>query len=386
MTQTSTPWPPTLLIGLVGALLGVAGVVLAAKRNQSQPIEQELAAERRLASNLLEFPLGWFAVEELLLPEYFTDPAARATYEALFVAAENTDIARRAYRGDNDEELEALVTELSHDEDLLRRLNEELLSLRPANTALAQLSVHDHLERIVADASTVLGSGIGRTEQNTAASPFVADPTTHVLSREKTTPNLSRVLVGAVLCALSGALGTYALYQATHTSLSLVCALASLVTMIFASVEVACVDIDTFYLDSPVLYTLGATSWLFAALAALADHHPSRVIAGVVTAVATAVTFEVMARLFAHFRGHTQGAGDTWIALLTVGVPAALTGSWRVGLYSIIAGSLLMVFYWTLQRLRRRVSASTPIPFGPFLAAGWVLALAWWSVAPVSGR
>ena len=77
-------------------------------------------------------------------------------------------------------------------------------------------------------------------------------------------------------------------------------------------------------------------------------------------------------------RGRTQGAGDTWIVLVTAGVPAALTGSWQVGLYGMLAGCLLTIAFWSVQRMRGLATAETAMAFGPYLAAGWVISLAGW--------
>ena len=382
---------PVLLsaAAIVGGFLGYVGVVVAARRNQRQPVEQEPAAELEVVALLLAHPEEWLRVEADLHVEDFTVPAAKVAYGALDTAARHSALADLRYRGHDVDELNAAIATARHDVALLSALTAETAA---AADALADdprwpadghrtVSAPEALQaRILGTGQDVLSARAGR-DQNTERSPFLADPVTGTLTRGATVADRGRMMVATLLAALAAVVGTGAMHVAFTVTAAEALGVLALLALVFVSVEFAVVDLDTFYLDQQVFVAVGALSWLLALAAALVQHNPGRLIAGGVVAVGIALAFEGLSRLSTMLRGHAQGAGDTWIVLATAGVPAALTGSWQVGLYGMLAGCLFTIGFWLIQRVRGLITADTPVAFGPYLAAGWVAGLAWWMLA-----
>ena len=373
----TTPPAILLLATLAGALFASLGHLLATRRASAQPVEQETAAELALVHALLEHPLQWLRVEEVLNPSSLATPRARVVYEQFHATLDASPLAAFRYRGDSDAELDAAIagTASAHpllEDELRDNLHHLIDDLGPTD-----YQVPTDVAKYILEVGTKVVTAANGREQNTARSPFViADDGT--ITRQPTPFSKPRALVAALVGAIGAYLATQAIFDYLPTTPTRSLALGALAFLIFISVELACIDLDTFYLDTPVFLVSGTLSWVLAVGAAIANHHPSSLIAGLVIAGTIALAFEVLARGFAKYRGHTQGAGDTWIVIVTAGVPAALVGSWQVGLYSMMAGSILAILFWCIQRARGRVTAETPIAFGPYLSAGWVVAFAWW--------
>ena len=174
--------------------------------------------------------------------------------------------------------------------------------------------------------------------------------------------SLGLMLVGAVLVA--AATDAY-----VSMRLPVVLAAVSLGLMLVGAVLVALVDVDTFFVDSWLLWPFTAGAWLFAFAAALVAAEPARIVAGAVSVLVVVVVFEVMRFLLSG----RQGFGDTLLVLLVCGPPAAVCGDPALGLWIVLAAYCLFVAVWVVRWLAGRAGADTPMPFAPFLAAGWVL-------------
>jgi prepilin signal peptidase PulO-like enzyme (type II secretory pathway) len=377
------PGAPTALALVLAPLFVavlLAVVPLATRRNLVQPVEQDLDAERELVALLTAHPFEWLRVEELLTTSAFTDPACAVRYTQLDRAARPV-LAAYAYRGDSDDELEEALSraraELASTETAIARQLDQSAS-DPARLDTPAPDLSDVAARILDAGTRVLGAAAGRAH-NTDRSPIGFEPHTlaphRIHVRATTRRHVALVCVGLVAAVPSAIL-----VNAFTSSLSRALSLLAVLTLTATSAEVGLVDLDTFYLDTPV-FTLGAlTASLFAILAQLADHHATRLLAGVVIAGAFALIFEGLAKAFSLLRGQTQGAGDTWIVLATAGIPSALTGSYSVGFFSMLAGCVLTIAFWLYQRLHNKATAQTAIAFGPFLALGAFCALALWAL------
>ena len=383
-SQLGTVYVVTPLIAITAALalpLSIALVAFAAKRNQAQPIDVDNAAERNFIAALLADPLQWLRVEEVLRAEAFVDVTARRTYEGLCDVAKITGLATYTYRGTDEAAVDRSVERAHGDATLTAALQNPLRNLIAAFETSSSVTVPTSPSANLLDlGSTVLTNAESR-DQNTERSPFDLDEVTGTLTRRYVAPTLRRYIITALLGLLAAAVAAQAATMAISSPTARIVAMATILTLLATSVEVALVDLDTFYLDSPFFYISGALGWILAAATNWINHSLSHLIAGVVTALAVAATFEILARVFAKLRGVTQGAGDTWIVLATVGIPAGLVGNWRVGLYSLIAGSITAMLGWVVLRLRGKADATTPLAFGPYLATGWVLALVWFVLA-----
>lgn len=99
--------------------------------------------------------------------------------------------------------------------------------------------------------------------------------------------------------------------------------------------------------------------------------HPSWLLAGFFSALVVVILFEVLNRLFFILRGvHGQGFGDTLIVMVSVGIPAALTGSWMAGYLSLMSALVAAIIYYLLRKAFTASTKEEPFAFGPWLAVG----------------
>jgi prepilin signal peptidase PulO-like enzyme (type II secretory pathway) len=160
-----------------------------------------------------------------------------------------------------------------------------------------------------------------------------------------------------------------------ETGLSWGLALCAVLSLSLMSVLVSFVDQDTMYLDMPVFFIGTGLAWLFSVLADISAGEPERLLAGVFVVVPLFIVFEVTNFLFQRLKGVSgMGFGDTLLLIGTSGVPAALSGSYLLGLHSLIAGLLCGVFVWSFKRVKGEITRDTPFAFGPYLAIGWIFA------------
>lgn len=352
--------------GAVGVLSGVFGVKIAAGRNILQGIEQGPSDEAALLEMLWADPVSWLRVEELLKPEHFAVPNYAKDYVAFSTACEAAGLGKYRYRGESDEEME-----------------EAVLKAREAGVG-ASTSRGDFettAEAVLATAELVLSRGMGRGI-NSDRSNFVFDETTLMLSRVATTPSLSRTICMGALAGGAGVLWAWSLLALGLSGWALVLGTLGAVALIGGSVVVGCIDLDTFYLDWVWFLGSGVLAWGGAVGADILSGHTSHIYPGLIVTACIVGTFEVLSRSYRTEEGKTQGSGDTWIVLMSVGVVTAFTGAWWVGLISALAGAILVLIFrlfWMLGPRRHLFTKETPIPFGPYLAAGSVVAMVWWA-------
>ena len=219
-------------------------------------------------------------------------------------------------------------------------------------------------------AGRVLQSAEEARQLSGRASPVGFDKASGCWVRTRPAPSPVRVgLLAVVLAAVPWVVSAAA--TVAHVSMRLpgVLAAVSLGLMLVGAVLVALVDVDTFFVDSWLLWPFTAGAWLFASAAALAAAEPARIVAGAVSVLVVVVVFEVMRFLLSG----RQGFGDTLLVLLVCGPPAAVFGDPALGLWIVLAAYCLFVAVWVVRWLAGRARADTPMPFAPFLAAGWVL-------------
>lgn len=363
---------------MVAMAIGAGGVRLGVRRNICQPIEQDPESEQELIRALERYPEQWLRVEEVLKASHFGVPGLKERYERLEGLIEATWLGEMRYRGTSDPEMEERILSVTaHEswEELIEYLGEQGIEVGGASEDRGAVK-----EQILELGGKVAGNGMGR-EQNSERSKMFYDDVEKKIVRLKSGPNPRRMVVWALLSALAALVGVGVLGRLELGWSGWAFGAISLASLIFGSVELSSVDIDTMYLDNAVFSVSGIISWLGLVGLAVTSHHPFWLVAGVTMGVAVAVMFELMSRIYGSIRGVTQGAGDTLIVLVSVGVPAGLTHSWQVGLYSVLAGCLLMIVSWSVMRVRKLVTKASPVAFGPYLAAGWVVALGWWLLA-----
>jgi len=378
LATTTLPLAPyVILMIVIGAAVTWAATRIAPRRAAAQPVDFDLDAERALISHLAATPYDWFRVAAELKEDSFSDPKCAAAFA---VIASSASDRLKAHSPTADvitvEDVDSACEAASTDAAAMEALTRDLVAIT------REFPVKDvpkkNIQPVLFYGSIVYSAADSR-EQNTDASPIVPNPEGGLM-RELVPAPPTRSYITLGIGAIASLVLALALHKSFPSSLSLALAsIAGLIT-IFSGVELSLVDIDTYYLDSPVFIPTVIAAWMATAGAALVMHNPGRLIAGVAVAGAIAIGFEVLARLFALVRGHTQGAGDTWIIILTAGVPAALLGSWRVGLFGMLAGCLTSIVEWSIRRKRGQANAETPIAFGPHLAAGWIFSVSLWLI------
>jgi prepilin signal peptidase PulO-like enzyme (type II secretory pathway) len=151
-------------------------------------------------------------------------------------------------------------------------------------------------------------------------------------------------------------------------------AMLAMLSLGFMSVVVSFVDQDTMYLDMPVFGYGVVTAWIFAILAGVTSGEASRLLAGLFVVVPLFIVFEVTNFLFQKVKGVAgMGFGDTLLLIGTSGIPAAISGSYLLGIHCLIAGLLSGIFVWVVKRVKGEITRESPFAFGPYLAIGWIL-------------
>ena len=227
-------------------------------------------------------------------------------------------------------------------------------------------------------AGRVLQSAAEARQLSGRASPVGFDQASDCWVRTRPLPSPARVgLLAVVLAAVPWIVSAAAADAYGSMRLPGVLAAVSLGLMLVGAALVALVDVDTFFVDSWLLWPFTAGAWLFASAAALTASEPARIVAGAVSVLVVVVVFEVMRFLLSG----KQGFGDTLLVLLVCGPPAAVFGDPALGLWIVLSAYCLFVAVWVVRWLAGRARADTPMPFAPFLAVGWV---SMWAVTAAS--
>jgi prepilin signal peptidase PulO-like enzyme (type II secretory pathway) len=185
-------------------------------------------------------------------------------------------------------------------------------------------------------------------------------------------PGISRYLVAAAVMAAYGAVSA-ALAPGR---------LSALLLLFVGAYGYVCsaIDHDTMLIDDRTVVVGSATAWA-GVLGVVAAGEISWGAAGLGlgSVVVWGVVFELINAAYKRIR-HQDGLGfgDTLIIVVCAGVPAAVSGSWIVGAYSVF-GAFLLAILWSLPAMLRGTRGrKDPFALGPFLAAGWVFA---WGIA-----
>lgn len=146
--------------------------------------------------------------------------------------------------------------------------------------------------------------------------------------------------------------------------------LAALLLAVVGLTVSSVVDVDTLRLDMAFFWPLLLVSWLLMISARLSEGSVGSLLSGVMPAVGVVVVLELSSRLLQAFAGRElTGQGDYVLIMGAVGLPSAAAGSVTLGVMSFLMSSSLAAM-WVAFRGPHRV---LPLPFGPFIALGWVL-------------
>jgi prepilin signal peptidase PulO-like enzyme (type II secretory pathway) len=390
--------PNPVLSAVLAALGGLAAVVLvryAARRTLAQPVALALADEVRVLVGVLAAPerLPYLTA---LAPSDFAAAANGRIWDALLRVCAG-DLA--GLGEDPSDEDCAQVAQVIADRgvDLHAALQKELAASPTAAADLRRLAYLAAVsasdlptdEQVADAAAAVLQTGTDRTRLSGAAplvpslDPDSVDPSRPPVVRFAVRPSRVRVVMSAAAMVATGALLPAFVAAAGLSGAAGWVALAALAALAAGCLVISLVDLDTMYVDLRAFLVTAVGSWALTIAAVGLAGQWSRLPAGVVMVAATGVVLELVNRVHRKVRGYDgQGFGDTLILLATVGVPAALVGEVLVGLWSLLAAYAAGLVGWVVQRLMGRVDTGTPFAFGPYLAAGWVLA---WVAMTVGG-
>lgn len=395
----SSPWWSLLAALALGAASWPL-VRFASRRTLTRPVAFAPAAEETLLAGLVGDLRRWPYVAQVE-PADFAATHHHNLWQALTaVLGADAVVGEKA----SDAECEALAAALAerHDEvwarvhtqlggspqpDVDRERLAELHLLAATTglcdvdevaTASADAAVVDAAEEVLAsgnDRNRLAGTGVVVPSKVPNSTDVDAPP----LVRTWTAPSVLRYIASAGCLGVVGALlpGWLALLPGDGTAAT-VFAAGALVMLAAMSLVVSLVDIDTLYIDVPVWAAGTGAAWLFAVATAFAAGEPARIWIGLVMVLAVGFLFEGLNLVFRLVRGvDGQGFGDTLVIVATVGIPPVLAADYRLGYWSVMAGFIAVVVGWGAARLAGRVRRNTPFAFGPFLAAGWVLAMVW---------
>lgn len=373
-------------LAFVGLVLGFFLVPFAARRTLAQPLEMALEDEVTLLLGVLS-DVSRLPYLTTIRPADFASGANARLWAAMLAVAQpelaslpdDPDDAQcqevgeriaRSAAAFHDQLQSVLSTGLSRvaDGDRLAYLASLSAARQPSN------------EEVLEAAAAVLTTGTARNTLSGSGLlvpsdvPDSLDPVRPPLRRVLATATRLRQVVGATLLAavLSVSYGFAA--TAGLTGVGLWLAVGGLTALAGGSLVIALVDLDTMYIDLRSFAVTVVLSWVLVAAALGVSGRWAGLFSGVVIVAATAVVFEVANRLYRWRRGvDGQGFGDTLILVLTVGVPPAIVGDWRLGFFSVMCAMTLALLGWVVGAVRGKLRANSPMAFGPYLAAGWVV-------------
>lgn len=360
IARTVLPVPHTLIFfTAAGAVAGPLLARFAARRSAAQPLSYYPHEEERVIATVLAHPPSFAPLIELEA-EHFTSEPRRAAWSAI---ADFSGV--RAPEG---------VSSRADVERLAEGVNPAL-----ATEVATRVDVSGYVDpfgpqdrkALLRAASKVFNAGLDRTEYLGRARimyvPGGDPPVSRDVPRVSWAQNLSAAALSAAGAAAAFLIGA----NVGPLAVLALCLLAA------GSVVWALVDIDTLYIDSWTFWPMAIMIWILTlASLRLAGEPLMLAVLGLVSAALVVALLEILSQLMSRLRGKPgMGTGDYQLILVMVGVPVALTGDWRVGYWVVNAAALFAIAAWVIAWVRdRTVTRSTPFPFGPALAAGWVAA------------
>lgn len=374
-------------VGVVLGLLAIWCVVVAARRTVKQPLALAMSDESVFLTGILA-QLGRLPYVLAIEVDDFAVGSHRRIWSAVLEAAgedisqlsEDPTDAECARAGealeDRAEEFHAQVHRvLAQGEmaavDLARvaYLSQESAQSAPDDDAVLDAG---QVVLVAGNSRNVLR---GRGKIVPSSSPDSLKMDTPPLRRLFVVPSRLRRVVGALLAGVAGVLIPAFVTQAGFVGAGFWLAVASLGVLVLGALVLSLVDIDTLYIDLKAFLVTSGLAWGLTIAAVGVAGEWGRLLVGVVVVACVAVLFEVVNRVYRAVRGvDGQGFGDTLLVLATVGVPAALANDWILGYYAVMAGFVAALVGWAVGKAAGSgADARSPIAFGPYLAAGWVV-------------
>lgn len=378
----------SLVLGLLGLILGPSIAKYSAKRTVAQPVMIELEAEKGVLQGVLRDPQAFVFISEIK-PVHFVNKDNAALWGAIKqvykdvevpLPTESEEVFVEAYKAAPTtliEELEKNHSEVySHAETLLADEAESpegssiVVDKKKkglfTNSQLALLEAADKVHaagldrEVFAGTATLSPGGEGET----------------LLVRRYQAPSRARTIFSSLLLGAIGALSpVLAASVMPQGELSWLLASAALFVLGVYSLIWALVDFDTMYIDFRSFFIGAGVAWGLTILSAWAAGDMGRLLDGVWIILGTTFVFEAGNFLYSKLRGQSgMGFGDTIFVVATAGIPAAISGSWVLGYYTVLLAMVCGIIGWVIFRLRGKITLNTPFAFGPYLALGWIVA------------
>jgi hypothetical protein len=355
-----------VIVAVIGALLGVAAVYVAARRSAVQPVGVDVAAEVALIAGVLEDP-SLYRLVAVLEADDFAVEGHRAIWARLGELAVDDD--------DEAHQLEAQQLgvpcrrlELSGDE-LRMVLSDEGLGD----------AVVDTVDAVARDRDALLAAGqsiqtcSGDRAMTGLVPPVRGEVPDRPLVRVVGRVGAARVALTALGCAIAG----WLIASAGASSW----ALAAGMVLVAGSAVCALVDLDTLYIDVPVLVVTGVLASVLSVVSVLDDWWPS-VRTGLIVVVVVVGALELTALVWGKVRHSVGlGGGDGMLLLPVLFVPVVATGRWQAGVWGLITALVLTIVGQITLIVLGRTSRDEPFAWGPYLVAGWPVG--WYLAAAV---
>ncbi len=353
-------------------------------RSSMQPVSFSLEGERELLHSIIRSPVLYPAVGELEPSEFAIGVYSRVWRELKTVLAEVKlveDISQwKELGGFLDIDLKGKIAErllsssigVSGDvEDM--EAYEGYKFVNSLDIEGPERSNEQDVYSLLRKAEDIHEAHLDRTKFNGGSVITTAEGLYKEPLRRAVQPRASRVrVVGLALMIFLGSAPFFASFYSFGYGWFF--ATLAMLALGFMSVVVSFVDQDTMYLDMPVFGYGVVTAWLFAILAAVTSGEASRLLAGLFVVIPLFIVFEVTNFLFQKVKGVAgMGFGDTLLLIGTSGIPAAISGSYLLGIHCLIAGLLSGIFVWVVKRVKGEITRESPFAFGPYLAIGWIL-------------
>lgn len=373
-------------LAFISALVAWLVVPYAARRSVAQPLDIAVEDEKIFLIGVLS-DLGRLPYVTTIQISDFAAGAHARIWAALLESAE--PVLSRLSAEPTEEECAELGDELrGQAEEVHVAIHRTLQSSEHARVDLERLRYLSEVsseqevsdEAVVEAGQVVLLTGNSRNTLSgwgrvaPSSTPDSLDPDYPPLRRILTVPSRVRRTVSALLAAVCGGL-LYGLVAASGLDdVAAGLGVAALAVLMVGSLIISLVDLDTLYIDLRTFLVMSLGAWGLTIAAVGVAGAWDRILAGLIMVFGVVVLFEGANRIYRWRRGvDGQGFGDTLIVIATVGIPAALTGEWMLGYFSVMGGLVTAVLGWFIDRMRGGGGQKAPFAFGPYLAAGWLV-------------
>ena len=354
-----------ILLLILLAASGPLVAALARTRSLAQPLGAHLEEERRIVRTLRARP-SWYVYIHQLETEHFLDEASAGTWSATKSANRHIEFP-----------------ELPQSEKKAYRLLEELEPQVNAGTASGEEpaatteDIYASREELVKAASKIYSAGMDRGDYSGSGGITLTDDPEHPIRREIPPVGGKRKLLTVLLQTLGGLAAVTAVGSSANLFGTLALAVLTVGSLIWLWV-----DVDTMYIDTKSFALFGGGAWALALLAGWQNDTFGDALTGLLVSAGIVLFIEIINRFYRRVRHQDgMGTGDYMLIVATIGVPVAVTGSWMLGQSILITSLVLGLLGWVIRRISEPgFTRESPYAFGPYLAAGWMVATLLWAV------